>query len=130
MQFIEAMDLGIKWFAGEAEGRLEELLRTAYHGELKPLYNFMNDLPSLEGEPVPYLPVSVVRRTMGVRTSFDLLRPQNVTPSGRTKLLREYVGKVGVPIARTFPLDAWRDALAASLGGGARGKLVLIPSAA
>jgi radical SAM superfamily enzyme YgiQ (UPF0313 family) len=67
----EAMDLGITLFAGEAEGRLEELLRAAYHGELKPLYNFMNDLPSLEGEPVPYLPVSVVRRTMGVRTSFD-----------------------------------------------------------
>jgi radical SAM superfamily enzyme YgiQ (UPF0313 family) len=67
----EAMDLGITLFAGEAEGRLEELLCAAYRGELKLLYNFMNDLPNLEGEPVPYLPVSVVRRTMGVRTSFD-----------------------------------------------------------
>ena len=67
----EAKDLGITLFAGEAEGRLEELLRAAYRDELKPLYNFMNDLPSLEGEPVPYLPVGVVRRTMGVRTSFD-----------------------------------------------------------
>ena len=67
----EAMDLGIALFAGEAEGRLEELLCAAYRGELKLLYNFMNDLPNLEGEPVPYLPVSVVRRTMGVRTSFD-----------------------------------------------------------
>ncbi len=67
----EAMDLGISLFAGEAERRLEELLQAAYHGELKTLYNFMNDLPSLEGEPVPYLPVNIVRRTMGVRTSFD-----------------------------------------------------------
>jgi radical SAM superfamily enzyme YgiQ (UPF0313 family) len=67
----EAMDLGITLFAGEAERRLEELLRAAYRGELEPLYNFMNDLPSLEGEPAPYLPVEVVRRTMGVRTSFD-----------------------------------------------------------
>jgi radical SAM superfamily enzyme YgiQ (UPF0313 family) len=67
----EAMDLGITLFAGEAEGRLEELLRAAYHSRLEPLYNFMKDLPNLEGEPVPYLPVSVVRRTMGVRTSFD-----------------------------------------------------------
>ena len=67
----EAMDLGITLFAGEAEGRLEELLRAAYRGELEPLYNFMNDLPNLEGEPPPYLPVDVVRRTMGVRTSFD-----------------------------------------------------------
>ena len=67
----EAMDLGITLFAGEAEGRLEELLRAAYRGELASLYNFMNDLPNLKGEPVPYLPVGVVRRTMGVRTSFD-----------------------------------------------------------
>jgi radical SAM superfamily enzyme YgiQ (UPF0313 family) len=67
----QAMDLGITLFAGEAEGRLEELLCAAYRGELEPLYNFMNDLPSLEGEPPPYLPVDVVRRTMGVRTSFD-----------------------------------------------------------
>jgi len=67
----EAMDLGITLFAGEAEGRLEELLRAADSGKLEPLYNFMNDLPSLEGEPPPYLPVDVVRRTMGVRTSFD-----------------------------------------------------------
>src|SRR6266487_963277 len=62
----DAMDLGITLFAGEAEGRLEELLRAADRGKLEPLYNFMNDLPSLEGEPPPYLPVGVVRRTMGV----------------------------------------------------------------
>jgi radical SAM superfamily enzyme YgiQ (UPF0313 family) len=67
----EAMDLGITLFAGEAEGRLEELLRAAYRCELASMYNFMNDLPNLKGEPVPYLPVDVVRRTMGVRTSFD-----------------------------------------------------------
>ena len=67
----DAMDLGITLFAGEAEGRLEELLRAADSGKLEPLYNFMNDLPRLEGEPAPYLPVDVVRRTMGVRTSFD-----------------------------------------------------------
>lgn len=67
----QAMDLGITLFAGEAEGRLEELLQAADRDELKPLYNFMNDLPNLEGEPVPYLPIKVVRRTMGVRTSFD-----------------------------------------------------------
>jgi radical SAM superfamily enzyme YgiQ (UPF0313 family) len=67
----DAMDLGITLFAGEAERRLEDLLRAADRGKLEPLYNFMNDLPSLEGEPPPYLPVNVVRRTMGMRTSFD-----------------------------------------------------------
>jgi radical SAM superfamily enzyme YgiQ (UPF0313 family) len=67
----EAMDLGITLFAGEAEGRLDDLLQAADRGELKPLYNFMNDLPGLEGVPTPYLPVDVVRRTAGMRTSFD-----------------------------------------------------------
>jgi radical SAM superfamily enzyme YgiQ (UPF0313 family) len=71
VELRDAMDLGITLFAGEAEGHLEELLRATYRGRLKSLYNFMNDLPNLEGEPVPYLPVGVVRRTMGVRTSFD-----------------------------------------------------------
>ena len=51
----EAMDLGITLFAGEAEGQLEHLLRAAYRGQLEPLYNFMSELPSLEGEPAPYL---------------------------------------------------------------------------
>jgi radical SAM superfamily enzyme YgiQ (UPF0313 family) len=67
----EAMDLGITLFAGEVEGRLEMLLRAAQRDELQPLYNFMNDLPSLEGAAAPYLPVKVVRRTSGIRTSFD-----------------------------------------------------------
>src|SRR5205814_5376428 len=34
----EAMDLGISLFAGEAEGRFDELLRAAYHGEMQPIY--------------------------------------------------------------------------------------------
>jgi radical SAM superfamily enzyme YgiQ (UPF0313 family) len=67
----EAMALGITLFAGEAEGRLEELLQAAYRGEMKPLYNFMNDLPGLEGMPMPFLPLEVVQRTSGLRTSFD-----------------------------------------------------------
>ena len=40
--------LGISLFAGEAEGRFDEVLRDACAGTLKPLYNFMNDLPGLE----------------------------------------------------------------------------------
>ncbi|HSD43767.1 MAG TPA: radical SAM protein [Burkholderiales bacterium] len=70
-ELLEAMALGITLFAGEAEGRLDDLLRAAYRGELKPLYNFMNDLPGLEGVPTPYLAADVVRRTAGMRTSFD-----------------------------------------------------------
>ena len=67
----EALDLGIALFAGEAEGRLDEVLRAAHRGDLPTLSNFMNDLPGLEGAAVPYLPLDVIRRTSGTRTSFD-----------------------------------------------------------
>jgi len=64
---------------------------------------------------------------IGVRTSFDLLKPGDSSPNARAKILRTYIGKVTVPIARTYPLDDWRSAMAASIGGNARGKLVLLP---
>src|SRR5215510_2096890 len=41
----EALDLGISLFAGEAEDRLDVLLRDAASKSLKPVYNFMDDLP-------------------------------------------------------------------------------------
>lgn len=67
----DAMDLGISLFAGEAEGRFEEVLRDAWQGALKPLYNYMSDLPSLAGVPMPILPPTRVKRTAGRLTSFD-----------------------------------------------------------
>src|SRR6202158_2013888 len=67
----EAMALGISLFAGEAEGRFEMVLRDAFNGTLKPLYNYMDDLPSLDGAKLPTLPASVVNRTGGKLTSFD-----------------------------------------------------------
>ena len=69
--FQDAMDLGISLFAGELENRLELLLQDAFRQELKPLYNYLLDLPSLEGVPGPYLPSSLLKRTAGTRTSFD-----------------------------------------------------------
>src|ERR671911_280169 len=58
-----AKAMGVSLFAGEVEGRLEEVLRDACAGTLKPIYNHMNDLPGIEGVPVPWLPAPVVRRT-------------------------------------------------------------------
>ena len=40
-------EMGIAMFAGEAEGRLEELLQDAATGRLAPVYDFMTDLPSI-----------------------------------------------------------------------------------
>jgi radical SAM superfamily enzyme YgiQ (UPF0313 family) len=67
----EAMALGISLFAGEAEGRFEMVLRDAFNGTLKPLYNYMDDLPSLDGAKLPTLPASVINKTGGKLTSFD-----------------------------------------------------------
>ena len=67
--------LGISLFAGEAEeGRLDEVLFDASNGKLKPLYNHMDKLPSLTGEPPPFLPRQHVQRTSGSLSSVDLGR--------------------------------------------------------
>ena len=70
-----AMDMGISMFAGEAEeGRLDEVLCDAWNGTLKPLYNYMDDLPSMEGAPPPSLPTAALARNEGRISSFDLGR--------------------------------------------------------
>ena len=66
-----ARDLGISLFAGEAEGRFDDFLRDAAAGGLRPLYNYMNDLPGIGGTPIPFLPREFVKRTAGTNTSFD-----------------------------------------------------------
>jgi radical SAM superfamily enzyme YgiQ (UPF0313 family) len=67
----EALNKGITIFAGEAEEHLDELLRDAFEGKLKPVYNFLQDLPSLEGAPMPSLPYTKVRNNFGAYSSFD-----------------------------------------------------------
>ncbi len=67
----EAIDLGVSLFAGELEGHMDELLQAAHRNELKPVYNFMMDLPDLEGHPVPFLPASIIHRRTGAKTSFE-----------------------------------------------------------
>jgi len=68
-----AQALGISFFAGEAEeGRLDKVLNDAWNGVLAPLYNYMDKLPALEGEPTPILPIEHVRRTSGSTSSVDL----------------------------------------------------------
>lgn len=67
----EMMDIGVSVFAGEAEGRLEGLLRDAVAGQLQPLYNAMADLPHLEGQPLPIIPHQQIARVWGHTTSFD-----------------------------------------------------------
>jgi hypothetical protein len=71
----EAQAMGISLFAGEAEeGRFAKVIRDAWDGKLAPLYNHMNKLPNLNGEPPPILPSKHVRRTSGSLSSIDLGR--------------------------------------------------------
>ena len=74
-EIVAAQKMGISLFAGEAEdGRFEEILRDAYAGTLKPLYNHLDHLPGLEDQPYPTLPASELRLSRNNRSSFDLGR--------------------------------------------------------
>ncbi len=74
-EILAAQEQGIALYAGEAEdGRLDEVLRDAWDGQLKPMYNHMNDLPNLQGEPFPFLDKTTIGKTQGDYTSFDLGR--------------------------------------------------------
>jgi radical SAM superfamily enzyme YgiQ (UPF0313 family) len=64
-------DMGVAIFAGEAEGRLESVIADVAAGRLAPIYNYMKDLPGMEGVPVPFLPKRYVERTLGSSASFD-----------------------------------------------------------
>ena len=64
-------DMGVAIFAGEAEGRLESVIADVAAGRLAPIYNYMKDLPGMEGMPVPFLPKRYIERTLGSSASFD-----------------------------------------------------------
>jgi radical SAM superfamily enzyme YgiQ (UPF0313 family) len=67
----QALDMGVTLYAGEAEGRIDEVLRDAAAGALKPIYNYIDDLPALEDAVTPFLPGNAVRKTIGNVTTFD-----------------------------------------------------------
>jgi radical SAM superfamily enzyme YgiQ (UPF0313 family) len=67
----KALDMGISLFAGEAEGRLSQVLKDAFYKNLQPVYNYMDDLPNIQGVATPLLPAERVHLTAGATTSFD-----------------------------------------------------------
>ena len=70
-----AKDMGVTLFAGETENRrFDALLRAAHAGTMKPVYNYMDDLPALQGEPYPFLSKQEIGKIQGDYTSFDLGR--------------------------------------------------------
>jgi radical SAM superfamily enzyme YgiQ (UPF0313 family) len=67
----EALDIGCTLFAGEAEGRFDDILLGAAARNLKPIYNYMSDLPGLEAAPTPILPRATIERVWENYGSFD-----------------------------------------------------------
>ncbi len=66
-----ARHMGITLFAGEAEGRLEGLFADALARRLQPIYNYMDDLPGLQQQVTPFLPIDIVRRYGETIGAFD-----------------------------------------------------------
>ncbi len=67
----EAVDLGVVLYAGEGEGRLEELLRDLHAGTPKAIYNYLSAMPDMARATLPILPRETVTRVAGHYTSFD-----------------------------------------------------------
>ena len=68
-------------------------------------------------------------RNLGARVNIDEMRP-GLTPP--TDLLPHYAslaaqGAFRLPIAKSYPLEQWRDAVQLSLAGNPHGKVVVLP---
>lgn len=66
-----AMSAGITLVAGEVEETWGGILEDALNDRLKPLYNFMEDLPALENQAPPILPPESIARYAGRLSCFD-----------------------------------------------------------
>ena len=64
---------------------------------------------------------------LGVRGNHDAGIPLRYETFGEIAQAAA-AGKFRIPIARTFPLERWREAIEISVGGKASGKLLLLPT--
>lgn len=136
---VGPIDLALDTAPGVADPKLVNELLQSRSGRLerKPGADGpLADVVRAVGDPQRVVTISDLRSaiSLGVRTSFDLGQKDAATPSARAAILRDFVrhaaaGQLSVPVARTFPLEGWRAALAISLSWQARGKLVLSPAA-
>jgi NADPH:quinone reductase-like Zn-dependent oxidoreductase len=64
---------------------------------------------------------------LGVRGNYDSGLPLRYETFGEMAQAAA-AGSFSIPIARTFPLEQWREAMEISLSGKASGKLLLVPA--
>src|SRR3989440_10052313 len=67
----QALDLGVTLFAGEAEDRMADFLRDVANETMKPVYNYLADMPEMSAATLPILPAEKVTRVAGHYSSFD-----------------------------------------------------------
>lgn len=106
-----------------AEGPVDLVLDTS------PVGGSLRDLIKIAGDdPQKVLTISDFQAAaeLGARATFTEDFPDRVEALPEFSQLTAE-GKFQVPIAATFPLEGWSTALEISLGGNARGKLVLLP---
>jgi hypothetical protein len=68
---VAAQEMGVALFAGEAEGRLGQVFADALAGRLKPIYNYMDDLPGLQQQVTPFLPIGIIKGYSETIGAFD-----------------------------------------------------------
>jgi tRNA A37 methylthiotransferase MiaB len=68
---VAAKDMGVALFAGEAEGRLGQVFADALAGRLQPIYNHMDDLPGLQRQVTPFLPIGIIKGYSETIGAFD-----------------------------------------------------------
>ncbi len=97
--------------------------------DVAPVGGALPALAQIAGDPKRVMTISdfAAAKTLGVRSNLE-------EPGMRIRydVLREFAdlaaeGGFSIPIARTFALDEWREALSVSEGQQARGKLILLP---
>lgn len=70
----KALDMKISLFAGEAEGQLPQLFSDAYHNQMKPIYNTLENLPDLRGQPTPLLSQKLINKSLSSDIPIDTSR--------------------------------------------------------
>ncbi len=82
----------------------------------------------VDGDPKRVLSIADRSGTeLGVRGNYDAGLPLRYETFGEMAQAAA-AGKFKIPIARTFPLEQWREAMELSTSGKAGGKLLLVPT--
>ena len=74
-ELVMTQNMGISLFAGEAEDfRFDKVVCDCYNGDMPPLYDYTSEMVDLAGQPLPYLPLEMMKRNLQSTATVDLGR--------------------------------------------------------